>query len=114
MKAEFFGKENRLVITRFPMNLFSKNSLYKVLNLLKDDFFISFPVRSSAKKGVSGEASGEVGGEDTSGGLDFLDISLISKEGMSLGDARESFREMMNSLISFEKGKSLLETEKFV
>ena len=106
MKAEFFGRKNQLVITGFPINLFSKNSLYKVLNLLKDDFFISFPVRSSAKKGVSGE--------DTSSGLDFLDISLISKEGMSLNDARESFREMMNSLISFEKGKSLLETEKFV
>ena len=110
MKAEFFGKKNQLVITKFPMNLFSKNSLYKVLNLLKDDFFISFPVRSSAKKGVSGEVSGD----DTSSRLDFLEISLISKEGMSLDDARESFREMMNSLISFEKGKSLLETEKFV
>jgi hypothetical protein len=106
MKVEFLNKKNQLVITKFPMTLFSKTSLYKVLNLLKDDFFISFSVHSLAKKNTDGE--------NTDKELDFLDISLISKKKMRLDDAREFFREMMNSLISFEKGKSLLETEKFV
>ena len=102
MEVEFFEKANRMLIKRFPLFLYSSGSLYKILDLLKDDFFIALR-KSEPDKKVEGDSEAD---------YDFkVDVSLIGKRKCSRQEANEFFKEMMNSLISFENGVSLLQVE---
>jgi hypothetical protein len=92
MKAVFLDKENRLLIERFPLFLFSRNSFFKLLNILKDDFFISLSGVKESKK------------EDGCLAPDSVDICLVGKEELDKEGASDIFKEMMSVLISFESG----------
>ena len=101
MKAKFFESKNCIEIDNFPLFLYSKGSLFKILNLLSEDFYISL-------KGVDKKRVDE---DNLVSDLNFINISLVGKAELKKEEAEEFFSEMMNSLVSFEKTNSLIETE---
>lgn len=110
MKAEFIETANQIKIKDFPYFLYSEAPFFKILNILKDDFYIA--IRTSKKN--EGEEGKEIEDESKNSKEDdikFVDLTFTAKEKLNKDEAEELFKEIMNSLISFEKGSSLLNLE---
>jgi len=107
MKAEFIETTNQVKINDFPYFLYSKAPFFKILNILKDDFYIA--IRTSKKN--EAEKPKEESKNSKEDDIKFVDLTFTSKEKLNKEEAEELFKEIMNSLISFEKGSSLLNLE---
>lgn len=107
MKAEFIETTNQIKIKDFPYFLYSEAPFFKILNILKDDFYIA--IRTSKKN--EAEESKEESKNSKEDDITFVDLTFTAKEKLNKEEAEELFKEIMNSLISFEKGSSLLNIE---
>jgi predicted site-specific integrase-resolvase len=102
MKVQFVKKKNQILIEDFPLFLYSEASFYKLLDILENDFFVGLSVAEEQDREESDTESPRE--------IQKLNLSLVGKEKLDQKEAEELFKEMMTTLVSFEKGKSLLDT----
>lgn len=83
----YFNESNQILIKEFPLNIYKKEVLFKMLNLLKEDLKIWIKPSSID--------------QSTNGNLILVDIYLVSKTNLSLDETKEIVYYFFDLLISY-------------
>jgi len=88
MRITIDEKNNVIKILEFPKDLYNWENVVKLLNILREDFYIAID-----------------------GNKEKIDIIFKSKEDMNIKDAKEFVNEFFKILIGFEQSKVALDKE---